>query len=89
MDSTLFILFGRGLDGSLNPSLLTIDVTSASNIFYAATYIVPTTSNTTNNATNNTATDTKESEGLSKGAIGGIAAGSIVAVRTIDLFKYP
>ncbi|KAG2230225.1 hypothetical protein BDF21DRAFT_490689 [Thamnidium elegans] len=86
VDSTLFILFGRGLDGTLNPSLLTIDVTSISNIVYTATYIASAISNTPNNTTNNTIPNSKESSGLSKGAIGGIAAGSIVAGLGIIAF---
>ncbi|KAI8080980.1 hypothetical protein BDF21DRAFT_493292 [Thamnidium elegans] len=73
VDTTLFILFGRGVDGALNPSLLTIDVASASNIIYTANYVSNSTSNLNDSNSNG-------SGGLSKGTVGGIATGSIVFV---------
>lgn len=96
MDITLFVLFGRGADGKLNPSLLTIDVGNASNILYTAIYASNTTSNSSDSNSkdsnskdsNSDDSDSKESSGLSKGAVGGIAGGSVVAVSTIKLLEY-
>ncbi|KAG2236066.1 hypothetical protein INT48_006082, partial [Thamnidium elegans] len=79
-DTTLFILFGRGVDGALNPSLLTIDVASASNIIYTANYVSNSTSNLNDSNSNG-------SGGLSKGTVGGIATGSIVFVGKNNTVK--
>ncbi|KAI9273458.1 hypothetical protein EDC94DRAFT_655364 [Helicostylum pulchrum] len=86
VNSTLFILFGRGYTGDLSYSLLTIDVSDASNIIYTDTY----TSNAaaTTNATTDTTENSNKSGGLSAGAIGGISAGSIVAGLGIIAFVF-
>ncbi|KAI9273451.1 hypothetical protein EDC94DRAFT_594918 [Helicostylum pulchrum] len=76
VDTTLFILFGRGIDGALTPSLITIDVSSASNILYTPNYA------------SNGATNSNKSGGLSKGAIGGITAGAIVIGLGIIAFVF-
>ncbi|GAA5806813.1 hypothetical protein MFLAVUS_000161 [Mucor flavus] len=101
VDTTLFILFGRGADGKLNPSLLTIDVGNASNILYTAIYVSNTTSNSSDSNSNNSNSsdsnpkdsnskdsDLKKSGGLSKGAVGGITGGSVVAGLGIIAFVY-
>ncbi|KAG2236993.1 hypothetical protein INT48_001760, partial [Thamnidium elegans] len=82
VDTTLFILFGRGVDGVLDPSLLTIDVANATNIFYTTTYA----SNKTTNSNEPNSTNSTQPGGLSKGAIGGIVAGSVVAGLGIIAF---
>lgn len=84
VNTTLFILFGKGLNGDLNPSLLSIDIANVANISYTAIFnapsgaVVPPTNNNTT-----TSPSDPESSGLSKGAIGGIAAGIVVAVLAI------
>ncbi|KAI8081051.1 hypothetical protein BDF21DRAFT_451946 [Thamnidium elegans] len=91
VDSTLFILFGRGADGALNPSLLTIDVASVSNIIYTATYTSDTTSNSNDpnlSDSNSNDSNSKGSAGLSKGSVGGITAGSVVAALGIISFIF-
>ncbi|KAI9273454.1 hypothetical protein EDC94DRAFT_676934 [Helicostylum pulchrum] len=101
VDTTLFILFGRGIDGALNPSLLTIDVSNATHIIYTADYAsnITTISNESNsNKTNSTESNSNESDpsehtsnesgGLSAGVIGGISAGSIVAGLGIIAFIF-
>ncbi|KAG2236067.1 hypothetical protein INT48_006083 [Thamnidium elegans] len=87
VDTTLFILFGRGVDGALNPSLLTIDVASASNIIYTANYVSNSTDNNSNESSSNES-NSNGSGGLSKGAIGGIAAGAIVIGLGIIAFVF-
>ncbi|KAI9273474.1 hypothetical protein EDC94DRAFT_195963 [Helicostylum pulchrum] len=87
VDTTLFILFGRGVDGALNPSLLTINVADASNISYTANYVSNSTDNNSNDSSSNKP-DSNESGGLSKGAIGGIAAGAIVIGLGIIAFVF-
>ncbi|GAA5806747.1 hypothetical protein MFLAVUS_000095 [Mucor flavus] len=86
VDSTLFILFGRGVDGALNPSLLTIDVANATHIAYTANYASNTTTNTTTNSnepnsskTNVTESNSNESNpnGSTPNASGGLSAGAI------------
>lgn len=81
MDFVLFILFGRSDSGDLGFPLLTIDVSNVSNIVYTDTYV--STTNVTTNTTTDPTINSTESGGLSKGAIGGIAAGAVVAVSTI------
>lgn len=91
VDSTLFVLFGRGLDGSLNPSLLTLDVSNATSIAYVANYN-PSAGNTNNsttfNGTSSNSTSSGEingaSTGLSKGAVAGIAVGCVIIVNTCN-----
>lgn len=51
VDSTLFVLFGRGIDGTFSPSLITIDVSDATNIAYKSSYSLS--NGTLNNAANN------------------------------------
>lgn len=83
VNTTLFILFGRGLDGALNPSMLTIDVTSVSNITYTSIFAAPgmiPANSTSNNNTAGPDNSNVSSNGLSKGAIGGIAAGCTLGV---------
>lgn len=76
----MFILFGKNLGGILSPSIVTIDVANVSNIFYTATLNLNSTEAAPEVKTN---TD-PSSPGLSKGAIGGIAAGAAaVGVSTI------
>ncbi|KAI8080979.1 hypothetical protein BDF21DRAFT_493291 [Thamnidium elegans] len=87
VDTTLFILFGRGVDGALNPSLLTIDVASASNIIYTANYVSNSTDNNSNESSSNES-NSNGSGGLSKGAVGGIAAGAIVIGLGIIAFVF-
>ncbi|KAI9273460.1 hypothetical protein EDC94DRAFT_580422 [Helicostylum pulchrum] len=65
-----------GADGVLNPSLITLDVSSVSNILYAPNYA------------SNAVTDSNKSDGLSKGAIGGITAGAIVIGLGIIAFVF-
>ncbi|GAA5806733.1 hypothetical protein MFLAVUS_000081 [Mucor flavus] len=84
VDNTLFILFGRGVDGTLNPSLITMNVANASNIFYTASYV----SNSTDNNLNDSSSSRPKSGGLSKGAIGGISAGAIVIGLGIIAFVF-
>lgn len=94
VDSTLFILFGRGIDGTFSSYLITIDVTSASNIVYTSSYTLSIDS-INNAAGNGTSTGDKgtanstispetpsitPSNGLSAGAIGGIGAGGAIIV---------
>ncbi|KAG2236083.1 hypothetical protein INT48_006099 [Thamnidium elegans] len=76
VDSTLFILFGRGDTGDLGYPILTIDVSDVSNIVYTDTYV--STTNTTTNTNSDIDVNSKGPGGLSKGAIGGITAGVIV-----------
>ncbi|KAG2201998.1 hypothetical protein INT47_000537 [Mucor saturninus] len=56
VDSTLFVLFGRGIDGTFSPSLITIDVSDATNIAYKSSYSLS--NSTLNNATNNPTSNT-------------------------------
>ncbi|GAA5796963.1 hypothetical protein HPULCUR_002341 [Helicostylum pulchrum] len=101
VNTTLFILFGRGADGKLNPSLLTIDVANVSNILYTAIYAPNTAGNSSDSNSNDSNSDdsnsddsnsngfkSKESGGLSKGAVGGITGGSVVAVLGIIAFVF-
>lgn len=55
VDTTLFILFGKGLDGTLNPSLLTIDIGDVKNITYTPIYhgAADTSNDAGNSGTNN------------------------------------
>lgn len=88
VDTTLFILFGRGASGTLDPSLITLDVENVSNIRYAATYGNET-SNTSNSNSNGTDSNDSDSDGsgkLSNGAVGGITAGAALAVSSIIFF---
>lgn len=84
MDTTLFILFGRGADGALSPSLVTINVTNATNILYTANYESNSTDHNSDDSSSNKPSSDKpgssESGGLSKGAIAGIAVGATVIV---------
>ncbi|KAI9273456.1 hypothetical protein EDC94DRAFT_676936 [Helicostylum pulchrum] len=86
VNSTLFILFGRGYTGDLSYSLLTIDVSDASNIIYTDTYI--SNAAATTNTTTDTTQNSNESGELSAGVIGGISAGSIVAGLGIIAFIF-
>lgn len=57
VDSTLFILFGRGIDGTFSSSLIIIDVADASDIAYQSSYSLSV--NTLGNAAgNHTGTNT-------------------------------
>lgn len=62
--------------------MLTIDVANASNIIYRSTYgdIV----NNTTTPTETTETVNIASSGLSKGAVGGIAAGCVIIVSVCN-----
>jgi hypothetical protein len=78
-------LFGKGLSGGFaDNAILTIDVSNPSNIRYTATYMANTNANTNTNSTGSTGSSNSTviggPEGLSKGAIGGIAAGSVIGV---------
>lgn len=86
VNTTLFILFGKGLNGELNPSLLSIDVANVANISYTAIFNAP--SGAVAPPTNNNSTDPQSSSGLSSGAIGGIVAGVVVAVSTCQNVKF-
>lgn len=85
VNNTLFFLFGKGLNGNNNPSMFTIDVTSVTNISYVSIFnaatdaVVPSNNNATNGTTDNTGPIYKAA-GLSKGVVGGIAAGCVVLV---------
>ncbi|KAG2228896.1 hypothetical protein INT48_003133, partial [Thamnidium elegans] len=74
VDTTLFILFGRGVDGALNPSLLTIDVANATNIIYTANYAANTTTNSNepnsnkSNSTESNSNETNSNETNSSGS---------------------
>ncbi|CAO3702904.1 unnamed protein product [Rhizopus stolonifer] len=70
VNTTLFILFGRDINGNPTPNLMTFDVANISNINYATTYPVDSTDE--NESINNL---------LSVGAKIGIAIGVILVVR--------
>lgn len=72
VNDTLVVLFGKGLDGTLQPSMLMVDVGNVTNLSYTATF-----------GPANDNTEQKPPTGLSKGAIGGIAAGVIILVTYI------
>jgi hypothetical protein len=72
-NTTLFILFGRGIDGTLSTSMFTIDVSNISSIAYIANYGA---------LNNSTESSQQDNSGLSKGAIGGIAAGCVIVVSS-------
>ncbi|KAI7895983.1 uncharacterized protein EV154DRAFT_598922 [Mucor mucedo] len=103
VNSTLFILFGRGPEGNLIPSMLGINVANASNVTYTSIYNanVPKDMNNTNITSDRHTDDVDEafpkstpaespteieSNGLSKGAIGGIAAGCVILVLALIIF---
>jgi uncharacterized membrane-anchored protein len=90
VDSTLFILFGKGLSGSFaENAILTIDVSNPSSIRYSEIYKANVNiNNGTGNTYTNNSTDGSNEEGLSKGAIGGIAAGSVVGVGFCVYLKH-
>lgn len=70
VNNTLFVLFGKGLDGTLQSSMLLVDVADIANISYTAAF----------GAAKGTQSDNPSSTGLSKGAVGGIVAGVIFLV---------
>ncbi|GAA5805991.1 hypothetical protein HPULCUR_011518 [Helicostylum pulchrum] len=89
VDTTLFILFGKGADGELTSSVITIDVSNVSDIFYTTSFVSNTTDDSSipnSNDSNSNDYNSKESDGLSKEAIGGIVAGSIVVGLGIIFF---
>ncbi|KAI7888333.1 uncharacterized protein EV154DRAFT_517978 [Mucor mucedo] len=71
VNSTLFVLFGRGLDGSLNPSMLTLNVADATKIAYTSVYRADGQYELEADETHPPAAST----GLSTGATAGIGAG--------------
>lgn len=73
VNNTLVVLFGKGLDGTLQPSILMVDVGNVANLSYTATF----------DLANNILKEKPQQTGLSKGAIGGIAAGTIILVSYI------
>ncbi|CAO3616362.1 unnamed protein product [Mucor hiemalis] len=86
VNTTLYILFGKNLNGDLTPSILTIDVTSVSNISYVDTVIAPVISVTPDSKNGTIPTNPEQSppqpKGLGQGAIGGIAGGAAAVVST-------
>lgn len=88
MDTTLFILFGRGANGNLDPSLIILNVENVSKIHYVQTYgnITSNPSNSTSKDSNSDDFNSKGSGKLSYGTIGGITAGAALAVGSITLF---
>ncbi|KAG2201994.1 hypothetical protein INT47_000533 [Mucor saturninus] len=103
VNSTLFILFGRGPEGNLIPSMLGLNVSNVLNVTYTSIYNanVPKDMNNTNITSDRHTDDVDEafpkstpaespteikSDGLSKGAIGGIAAGCVILVLALIIF---
>lgn len=106
VNSTLFVLFGRGLDGALSSSTIALNVANVSNITYTSIYNsnISEKTNNTNSTSGDHASGPDEpfekstpaespteviDSSLSKGAIGGIAAGCVVfvSILTIRLFS--
>ncbi|KAI9268455.1 hypothetical protein EDC94DRAFT_687354 [Helicostylum pulchrum] len=78
-----------GADGELTSSVITIDVSNVSDIFYTTSFVSNTTDDSSipnSNDSNSNDYNSKESDGLSKEAIGGIVAGSIVVGLGIIFF---
>ncbi|CAO3618092.1 unnamed protein product [Mucor hiemalis] len=73
VNSTLFILFGKGSDGTLLSSIMAFDVANVTNLSYSATFGTEISSTTQN----------PRAAPLSNGAIGGIAAGAAVVLIAI------
>ncbi|RCI01671.1 hypothetical protein CU098_009612 [Rhizopus stolonifer] len=79
VNTTLFIIFGKDLNGSPNPNLLTFDISNISNIQYTSTYPLQDTDTTSSNSTTQQGTTSS----LSGGAKAGIAIGCVVGVAAI------
>ncbi|KAI9263784.1 hypothetical protein BY458DRAFT_556941 [Sporodiniella umbellata] len=84
VNTTLFILFGKDLNGSPSPNLLTFDVSDVSNIHYTAIYPPVDNKDKGGNSTGTHGSDDpNSSSGLSSGAKAGIAVGSVVGAAVI------
>ncbi|CAO3618088.1 unnamed protein product [Mucor hiemalis] len=77
VNTTLFILFGKGSDGTLQQSMIAFDVSNVSSIAYSATFGAPLNDSSTSN--NNHAASSQNKGGI----IGGVVAGAVVAVLAI------
>lgn len=75
VNTTLFILFGKGADGTLQQSMIAFDVANVSTITYSATFGAPSSS-----PSNSSGLSSGQNKG---GIIGGIVAGVVVAVNSI------
>lgn len=89
VDTTLFILFGIGINNTFASSIMTFNVKDIRNITYTSIYY----GNTTQPLTpfdNTTMKKNGASSGLSKGEIGGIITGCVILVSfiiEIDIFN--
>lgn len=74
MNTTLFIWFGKDVNGDLSNSILSIDVSNPSDIIYTDMYPA--------NKTRAVTPDPNNFEGLSGGAIRGIVA-AVVSIESV------
>ncbi|CAO3688194.1 unnamed protein product [Rhizopus stolonifer] len=79
VNTTLFIIFGRDINGSPSPNLLTFDVSDISNIQYISEY--PLDSTDSSNSTGSGSYAGYAQSSLTGGAKAGIAVGCVVGVR--------
>ncbi|KAG1043422.1 hypothetical protein G6F43_011655 [Rhizopus delemar] len=90
VNTTLFILFGKDINGSPSPNLLTFDISNTSNIQYTTTYpfISPDSSSSSSNNSSGSSgiipsMNTIQSGELSGGAKAGIAIGVVAGVTAL------
>ncbi|KAI9263785.1 hypothetical protein BY458DRAFT_514389 [Sporodiniella umbellata] len=82
VNTTLFIIFGKDLNGYPNPNLLTFDISNISNIHYTATYPSVVAPINTPNSTN-VPKSLDGDNSLSSGAKAGIAVGCVLGATAI------
>lgn len=96
VNTTLFILFGKDINGSPSPNLLTFDISNTSNIQYTTTYPFISPDSSSSSSSNNSSgssgiipsMNTIQSGELSGGAKAGIAIGVVAGVRTKEKKKW-
>lgn len=97
-NTSLFILFGLNKDATRTNELLILDVRNVNNLTFATTFpfdnIVDTAGNSTtggtaggNTSSGNNSIGDGHKEGLSTGAIAGIAVGGVIAVGSFFFKK--
>ncbi len=85
VNTTLFILFGKDINGSPSPNLLTFDISNIANIQYTTTYPFISPDSSSGNSSGSSGITPNmgnfQSNGLSGGAKAGIAIGVVAGVK--------